>query len=144
MVICKAGYQPLRNDNPLIAPPSMNILINLSSARMSYTDTSPDVKPTPTTSIAGDCTNAVIAADVIFAKPCTVSNFEVENLCMHILKPAYAWMGQIHRQNHSLSSHIPQLQVTFTASYQHFVQISCGMQYHDCSEADIKLDSARE
>lgn len=64
----------------------MNILINLSSARMSYTDTSPDVKPTPTTSIAGDCTNAVIAEDVIFAKPCVVSSFELETVCIHVLK----------------------------------------------------------
>lgn len=34
----------------------------------------------PTTSIAGDCTNAVIAGDAAFAKPCVVSSLELENL----------------------------------------------------------------
>jgi hypothetical protein len=42
-----------------MAPPSMNILNKRSSARMSYIAISPEAKPTPTTSIAGDWIRAV-------------------------------------------------------------------------------------
>jgi hypothetical protein len=56
---------PLLNPNARIPPPSMNILISRSSARTSYTEISPDVKPSPTTSIAGDCVRTVIAAECV-------------------------------------------------------------------------------
>ena len=51
---------PLRNPSAR-TPPSMNIRMRRSSARMSYTEISPEVKPIPTTSIAGDCVRHVIA-----------------------------------------------------------------------------------
>ena len=55
---------PFRKARARTPPPSINILMSRSSARISYTDISPDVKPTPTTSIAGDCTRAVMACAV--------------------------------------------------------------------------------
>jgi hypothetical protein len=41
-------------------PPSINIRMSRSSALISYTDISPEEKPMPTTSIAGDCVRDVI------------------------------------------------------------------------------------
>lgn len=53
----------------------------------------------PTTSIAGDCVNAVIDEDLIFAKPCVSSSLELENLCIHILKPVGIWIAQTHEKD---------------------------------------------
>ena len=47
-------------------PSCMTMRINRSSARMSYTDISPDEKPIPMTSIAGDRARAVMAVDAVF------------------------------------------------------------------------------
>lgn len=65
----------------------MYIFINLSSARTSYTEISPDANPIPTTSIAGDCVRAVMGYDgaVESLGSSIVSNFELENVCTQVL-----------------------------------------------------------
>jgi hypothetical protein len=75
--------QPLLKPNARIPPPSMNILMSRSSARTSYTEISPDVKPSPTTSIAGDCVRAVIAVECVWLGD--ERRLELGNLWMHVL-----------------------------------------------------------
>ena len=57
--------------------------------RTSYTEISPDAKPMPTTSMAGDCAMAVIAALEPFWLPDgAVKREEDENLWMQVLSNA--------------------------------------------------------
>lgn len=67
-------------------PPSCIVTrINRSSVRTSYTDISPEENPIPTTSIAGDCTRAVMAAEGV---PCVDGEVRSEtsgNVWMHVL-----------------------------------------------------------
>ena len=62
----------MRKDRARTAPSCIAIRIKRWSARMSYTDISPDENPIPMTSIAGDGARAVIALE-------TVSDGEVNN-----------------------------------------------------------------
>ena len=76
---------PLRKASERIPPSCMNTRISLSSARMSYTEISPDANPIPTTSIAGDWTRQVIAGlEVEVAEP--VRRFEAGYLWIQILE----------------------------------------------------------
>lgn len=67
----------------------MNILIRRSSARTSYTEISPEVKPIPTTSMAGDCVSAVIAHEgtsLVSGAFGAETKRDGENLWMQVLK----------------------------------------------------------
>lgn len=64
-------------------PSCMTIRINLSSARMSYTDISPDEKPMPITSMAGERASAVMAVDAVLDGE--VNNDAAGNVWMRVL-----------------------------------------------------------
>ena len=70
----------------------MNIRMRRSSARTSYTEISPETKPIPTTSMAGDCVNAVIAEAGTLAEVLIwfgdESRREEVNLWIHVLSRA--------------------------------------------------------
>lgn len=76
---------PLRKDSALIPPSCIVILINRSSVLMSYTEISPDEKPIPTTSMAGDCTKAVIATEEVDEEDGCVRREAVGKVCIRVL-----------------------------------------------------------
>jgi len=80
-------YRPLLKDRARISPPFIYILINLSSARISYTEISPDANPIPTTSIAGDCVRAVTGYNGVAESlgSSVINNFELEKVCIQVL-----------------------------------------------------------
>lgn len=62
----------------------MKMRMRRSSARISYIDISPDAKPTPKTSIAGDCAIDVMAVVAVVDDP--TRRFDEENLCIQVLE----------------------------------------------------------
>lgn len=79
----KEKHAPLLKLSALTTPPSIKIRIRRSSDRTSYIEISPEAKPIPTTSIAGDCVKAVIALGVFCGEELRRN---AENLCMQVLR----------------------------------------------------------
>ena len=94
--------------------------ISLSSARMSYNDISPEEKPMPTTSIAGDRASAVIAKwDVLGGD---VRSEVAEKVCKQVLwgvVSATEVFLEIHV--YILSTDIPQLHTSLATCNQNLV-----------------------
>lgn len=108
--------------------------------RTSYTDISPDAKPTPTTSIAGDWAMEVIPEGAFLLPDGAVNSEDDENLCMQALYVITVSVGHETAQAHySLSSDIPQLHASFTTSNKDFVDIRSGMHDGRCGESGIEL-----
>ena len=66
-------------------PSCIDMRISRSSALISYTDISPEEKPIPTTSMAGDCTRAVTAVEGAPGIGVEVTSEARGNVCMHVL-----------------------------------------------------------
>jgi hypothetical protein len=140
-----SDFRTLKGVNPLVpfrkaractGPSRMMIPISFSSARMSYIETSPDAKPMPTTSMAGDCAIAVTEEGDEDSE-----SWIKGILCMQELTDIYLGYFYIVRRDVP-STNVPKLQASVTAPEEDFVQIGSGMKKACSDKARFEMNLA--